>query len=115
MTTFEKAGAVICVVLFAFTAGIGWNSLNNRIDKVDEKIGGIEKTLGSTACASILTRQIEAIEKNRPEAREALESLSAQYKCIPTAELAIEPFELGENAALAVELNAVDVLLNEGN
>lgn len=116
MTTFEKAGAVFGVVASAFLVGAGWNALNNRIDGVDTKIAGIQKTLGSTACTSILTRQIEAIERARENARAALEKLSEQYHCIPTGTDGY-PMDaaayVGENAALAVELNSVDALLNE--
>jgi hypothetical protein len=128
MNTLERAGAVIGVVVFAFSIGVGWNALNNRIDKVDEKIGAIQKTLGSTTCNAILTRQIEAIEKNRPEPRKALEALSAQYDCVPHKAVgdlpanwsdainASEPMAAGEYVGnLEAQLNAIDVQLNNAN
>lgn len=126
MNAVEKAGAAVGILVIVFAMGVGWNSLNNRIDRVDEKIGIIQKTLGSTACNAILTRQIEAIEKNRTEAREALESLSDQYGCAPRR--AVSPSDYGDtnavmpmsanafaedSEALANQLDAVDVLLNE--
>lgn len=121
MNTFEKVGAVAGVVIAAFTVGAGYNALNNRIDRVDEKIGAIQNSLGSTACTAILTRQIEAIEKGRAEARKALEGLSKQYGCVPrqnvdASTLAVdwgETLNASTTSNLTVQLNAVDVLLNE--
>jgi archaellum component FlaC len=117
MNNLEKASAVIGAIVFVFTLGVGWNSLNNRIDKVDEKMTRIEKSVGSTACNSILSRQIEAIEKGSAKAREALEQLSAQYNCVRLADSEVYADALAvdaENAALSVELNSVDAILNEG-
>lgn len=81
MTGLEKAGAWIGVVVFLFGAGSAWTSLNDRIERVDEKIEAIQKTLGSTTCNAILTRQMTAIEKNAAEARKALDTLSERYGC----------------------------------
>jgi chromosome segregation ATPase len=118
-------GGIVAVLVVVFTLGSGWNALNNRIDKVDERIAGIQKTLGSTTCNAILTRQIEAIEKNRVEARKALEGLSAQYDCVPRKHVDVD-FEMNatsydavnvsaDTADLNAQLNAVDVLLNNGS
>lgn len=123
MNNIEKALASITIAGTLIGIGVSWNSLNNRIDKVDEKIGAIQKTLGSTACTAILTRQIEAIEKDRDEALKAMEGLSSEYGCVPRHD-AYLPTTLndvqfnGMNAAdvanLSAQLNAVDIQLNEG-
>jgi chromosome segregation ATPase len=125
MTNIERVSAYIAVAVFLVGVGISWNALNNRIDKVDEKIAAIQKTLGSTTCNAILTRQIEAIEKNRADARKALEALSAQYDCVPRKQVSVD-FDMNamsydavnvsaDTADLNAQLNAVDVLLNNGS
>lgn len=123
MTGLEKGGALIGVVAFAFTIGVGWNALNNRIEQVDSKVASIQAMLGTTTCTAILSRQIEAIEKGRVEARKALEGLSGQYNCIPSA--APGAMAAGQNAAYSIEnvmmrddnfanqIEAVDVLLKK--
>jgi hypothetical protein len=128
MSYAEKAVTYIGIAGFLVGVGISWNSLNNRIDRVDEKIADIQKTLGSTTCNAILTRQIEAIEKNKVDAHEALEGLSSQYNCVPERP---EPTATGVdlNAAVSMDavnasadtrdfneqINAVDVLLHNGS
>ena len=121
MSNLEKAAAYIGIAAFLVGIGISWNALNNRIDRLDEKIESIQKTLGSTTCNAILTRPIEAIEKGRAEARKALEGLSRQYDCVPRRQDGL-PIDLGmgdtmmsaSETNLSAQLNAVDVLLNEG-
>lgn len=118
MNALEKSGAVIGAVVFVFTLGVGWNSLNNRIDRVDEKMSRIEKSVGSTYCNSILGRQIEAIEKGNGKARDALEALSDQYNCVERAEAVAYADALSEgdqNVSFSSELNSVDAILNEAN
>ena len=119
MNNLEKIGALIGAAAFVFTLGVGWNSLNNRIDRVDEKMSRIEKSVGSTYCNSILGRQIEAIEKGSAKAREALEGLSAQYNCVERATVLradVDVLESGaENASFASDIKSVDVILNEEN
>jgi hypothetical protein len=125
MNTLERAGALIALVVFAFGIGKGWDSLNNRIDKVDEKIGAIQKTLGSTSCNAILTRQLAAIDKNKPSVRKELDDLSKRYGCGPHDALIVVP-DFGQgNAALTnaasydtqldAQLNEVDFQLNRKN
>lgn len=82
MTNIERVSAYIGVAVVLVGVGISWNSLNNRIDKVDEKIGAIQKTLGSTPCTAILTRQLAAIDKGRGDVRKELDALSDQYGCV---------------------------------
>lgn len=125
MNNIEKALGGITIAGALIGIGVSWNSLNNRIDKVDEKIGAIQKTLGSTTCNAILTRQIEAIEKNRAEPRKALEALSAQYDCLPrSGEVAAYwPRDAASATSamiapatnLTAQLNAIDVQLNKEN
>jgi len=128
MTNLEKTLAIAGLLATAFTVGVGWNSLSNRIEEVDSKVGEIQTTLGSTTCTAILSRQIEAIEKDRTAARTALEGLSRQYRCVPEADtpMVFEPSSHSSNIstgaimragepALANQLEAVDVLLNESD
>lgn len=81
MTNIEKGAAWVAVVVCIFGAGVGWNSLNNRIDKVDAKISAIQETLVNTPCTAILDRQLAAIDKSRADVRKALDDLSDQYGC----------------------------------
>jgi len=123
MNTVERASAGAALLVIVFTAGAGWSSLNDRIDKVNEQITSMKEQLGSSACNAILPRQIEAIEKNRQLAREALERLSAQYDCGPHSTASINADGDWANAVaatnvaaattnLGAELNAVDAQLN---
>jgi hypothetical protein len=119
MNGIEKASAIIGAIIFVFGIGVGWDSLNNRIDKVDEKIGAIQRTLGSTTCNAILSRQMEAIDKNKIAVRAALDKLSDQYGCGPHNAVVVGPGFGEMNAATAsdahfnAQLNAVDVQLNK--
>jgi hypothetical protein len=121
MSPLEKAGAWIGIIGFVAAVAVAWANLNNRLDKMDDKIAGIEKTLGSAACNAILPRQIEAIEKNHQQARESLEALSRQYDCGPHHDVADWDIGALGNAMNAVDshasnlsaqLNAIDVQLN---
>lgn len=112
MTTLEKAGAWIAVVAFVFTAGVAWAGLNNRIDKVDDKIGAIQKTLGSTNCMAILQRQITAIEKDRPLARKQLDALSDAYGCAPRQSASAS---IGLDAAEDVRFNTTSLGTSSSN
>lgn len=112
--------------MVVFGAGVAWNSLSDRIDRVDDKIIAIQKTLGSTACNAILSRQMEAIDKNKPSVREALDGLSKQYGCGPHDAVVVVPEYGQENAMnanataydtrqLNAQLNEVDAQLNKKN
>jgi hypothetical protein len=125
VTNIEKIVGGITIAGALIGVGVSWNALNNRIDKVDDKIASIQKTLGSTTCNAILTRQIEAIERNRVEARKALEGLSAEYDCVPRKDVAtdydmnavsFDAVNVSDNTVdLNAQLNAVDVLLNNND
>jgi hypothetical protein len=122
--TLEKAGSWIVVIGFVAAVVLAYANLNNRLDNVDNRIAGIQKTLGSAACNAILPRQIEAIEKNHREALKALEGLSKQYHCGPQ-EAVPSVFDYDVNFGnamnasaainLSAQLNSVDVLLNASN
>jgi len=134
MNSVERGAAWVAVVVAVFGAGAAWDSLSNRIDRVNEKIGEIQKTLGSTPCTAILTRQLAAIDRGRADIRKALDGLSDQYGCEPArsgsfASMASEPSgdtatntstatamnvsaETVSAAKLTDTLNAVDVQLN---
>jgi hypothetical protein len=119
VNTVEKAASTAGLLVVVFGAGAAWNSLANRIDKVDDKIAAIQKTLGSTPCTAILTRQLAAIDKGRADVRKALDSLSGQYSCVSGAAggvpadftSALTPLDASQAAALKGELNAVDFQL----
>jgi hypothetical protein len=126
MNTVERGAAIIGVLVVVFGAGVAWNSLSDRIDRVDDKIIAIQKTLGSTACNAILSRQMEAIDKNKASVREALDGLSKQYGCGPHDAVVVVPKYGQENAVnanataydtrqLNAQLNEVDVQLNKKN
>jgi hypothetical protein len=120
MNTVERGAAVVSVIVVVFSAGVAWDSLSNRIDKVDEKIGAIQKTLGSTPCTAILNRQLAAIDKGKADVRRALDGLSNQYGCVSAltgwapAGATADAVEMNvTDAHLAAQLNAVDVVLNK--
>lgn len=122
MTSVEKGAAGVAVLVFIFGVGAGWNGLNNRIDRVDDKIGAIQKTLGSTPCSAILTRQLAAIDKGRSDVRKSLDDLSSQYKCLssrndwaPVAAVTVTSptMNIAEASRFGSELNAVDFQLNK--
>ena len=124
--TLDKGASLIAVIIFAVTIAVAYTNLNNRLDNMNNEMAGIKDTLGSAACNAILPRQIEAIEKNRKDAREALEALSKQYDCGPRQVAAHLPSGTGRadamqmnvsaDADLNAQLNSVDVLLkNESN
>jgi len=79
--TLEKVVAWIAVIGFVATVVWAYANLNNRLDNMGNEMAGIKQSLSSAACNAILPREIEAIEKNHKDAREALERLSAQYQC----------------------------------
>lgn len=85
MTKFEKIvtviGSTLGVLGTAFVMGAAWNTIDSRFERVDGKIATLMKANSTPPCIAILGRQIEAIEKNRRVAREALEELSEQYNC----------------------------------
>lgn len=132
MNTIERGAAVISVLVVVFGAGIAWDSLSNRIEKVDAKISEIQKTLGSTPCSAILDRQLAAIDKGRADVRKALDGLSTQYGCLAnrndwavataddseteqvnTVAAATSRDKPGVEASnLRQQLNAVDAVLN---
>jgi hypothetical protein len=118
MNTVERGAAIVAILAAVFTAGAAWNSLSNRIDKVDDKIGAIQKTLGSTPCTAILDRQLAAIDKSRADVRKALDALSDQYGCAngqggevmaATNTVAVAR----DTGQLGTQLNAVDMQLNK--
>ena len=106
----ERVAAIVGVVVTIFLAGAGWDSLSNRIDKVDEKIGAIQKTLGSTPCTAILNRQLAAIDKGRADVRKALDGLSDQYGCLGVQGDVVEM--VAANAAAMTATNAVSTASN---
>lgn len=83
------AASIVGIIVFVAAVVAAWVNLNNRLDGMDKKITGIEKAIGSAACNAILTRQIDAIDRDRTKAREALEALSKQYECGPVAKSSI--------------------------
>lgn len=123
------AVGVLALLGTVATVVTAYNNLNTRLNDMGDRIAKIEMMLGSAACNAILPRQIEAIEKNRKEAREALEKLSAQYECGPRKTASMPSGGWIENMSVAIEagamnasdtslgdqLNAVDVLLNDEN
>jgi hypothetical protein len=126
MNSVERIAAGVGLVVVVFGAGAAWNSLSDRIDKVDDKITAIQKTLGSTTCNAILSREMEAIDKNKATVRKALDGLSQQYGCGPHDAVVVVPDFGQENAAamssnttaydtreLKAQLNAVDAQLNK--
>jgi hypothetical protein len=131
VNTIERGAAVASVLVLVFGAGAAWNSLSGRIDKVDEKISAVQKSLGSTPCTAILTRQLAAIDKDRPDVRNALEGLSNQYGCAPATDYAttemnasadmttdaatmnaVTETSTAQTNSLRAQLNAVDAQLN---
>lgn len=121
----EKVAAWCGILVFVAGVVLAYASLNNRLDNMDGKIADIQKSLGSAACNAILPRQIEAIEKSRKEAREALEALSRQYDCGPRHVMnAATSVDVWANAAevenasapgsnLSAQLHSVDLLLKD--
>jgi hypothetical protein len=121
MKVVEKVAALVGVLVIVFGMGVAWSGLNGRIDRVDEKIGAIQKMLGSSQCSAILSRQMEAIEKNKAAAREALETLSEQYRCVSSgstsasvSEAMDRPEPVGD-PRLQKRLEQMDALLDDGN
>lgn len=134
--TFDKPLGIVVGVLGVLGSVVAvvsaYDHLNSRLDRVDEKIAAIQKTLGSTTCNSILSRQMEAIDKNKPSVREALDTLSKQYGCGPQSDVVVVPDVGIENVAatasntaaasisydsrrLNEQLNRVDAQLNSKN
>ena len=120
MKVVEKVAALLGVLVIVFGMGVAWSGLNGRIDRVDEKIGAIQKMLGSSQCSAILSRQMEAIEKNKSAAREALEALSEQYRCASSSSAsanlseAMERHEPTADAKFQKRLEQMDALLDDG-
>lgn len=119
MNSVERGAAIVGVLVVVFSAGAAWNSLSNRIDKVDEKIGAIQRTLGSTPCTAILTRQLAAIDRGKADIRKALDGLSNQYGCVTARNdwaatgISADAVMNAADARLTAQLNAVDVVLNK--
>jgi hypothetical protein len=113
--TSERVAAWLGAAVVVFGAGVAWDSLSSRIDKVDAKIVEIQKTLGSTPCSAILTRQLAAIDKSRADVRKSLDGLSNEYGCV-TAQNNWSPTTLdvtmnASAARLGARLKAVDAVL----
>lgn len=112
MNNIDKWLAGLMIAGTFISVGIAWNSLSNRIDKVDDKITAIQRTLGSTTCNAILTRQMEAIDKNKASVRKALDDLSKQYDCGPHEAVVLVPDFHEENAVMTAGATASDTQLN---
>ena len=79
MTKLERISVLSGLVLFIFTAGAGWNSINSRFDRVDEKFADIEDEKAEGLCLTIMKSQIAAIEKNNNSVRNELQRLSTTH------------------------------------
>jgi hypothetical protein len=109
---WEKTAAVIAVIVFAFGGGVAWNGLDNRIEKVDEKIEALADGKASAACMAILTRQIAAIEsQKRSSVAEGLERMSRHYDCGRRKEASLS---VSEDNHLVDKDNYTEILLRSG-
>lgn len=79
MTNLEKVASALGIAGVVFTAGVAWNSLNSRLDRLTERMNLVESDKAEGLCLAIMNRQLVAIEKGRNSVREQLQVLSDKH------------------------------------
>jgi hypothetical protein len=80
--TVEKIGAGLGIATAIFLVGAGWMDLNNKVERLEERVLHLNLTAANDLCLAVVQRQIVAIESGVTRAQRALASLSDEYNCI---------------------------------
>lgn len=98
-----ELGAAVAAIVAIFGAGVAWKGLDARVGKVEERIGLVEKTNATIACAKILDRQLAALTRDRKAVRDEIAGLAQAYGC-PRVNAAGSAWD--QDAMNAVDANA---------
>lgn len=85
MTNLERVGAGLGIAAVIFGLGVGWQSINARFDRLNEKVAAIEEDQADSLCLTIMKSQLAAIEKRDNSVREQLQGLSNKHCPSPSS------------------------------
>lgn len=118
---FEKISAVVGVLVVVISAAVAWANMDNKIERMSERIKKVEDVNGAAPCLQILSRQMATIEKGMKEPERKLGELSRQYRCVPGEAIQVgvtiedlqkswgsRPASYRASAALERDLRAID-------
>lgn len=82
MDTLGKTATFLGVAGVIFGAGVAWNKLDAKIDALGVRVATIEKDGADELCLQVLSRQMEAIEQERPAVKSQLDTLARERGCV---------------------------------
>lgn len=79
MTKLE-IGTGLAILTTVFVIGASWSTLNNRLDRLDEKLTAFEQGQADPLCLTVLSTQVKAIESGKfAKVKDDLTRLSSQF------------------------------------